>query len=119
MAQAQNFGIAYSNQAFEYWLILHFDDHQGTGMHRNDYNDKINKHLQTFNLKYDGNGSKKIEEDFFDLLYGMDEKTNKKRVDLAILRAERNYNHFDHTNPAKEESSTTVFKLVYELLKYT
>lgn len=118
MAQAQNFGIAYSNQAFEYWLILHFDDHQGTGMHRNDYNDKVNKLLQTFKVTYDGNGSKKIEEDFFELLNEIDDKTNKKRVDLAIERAERNYNHFDHLNPAKEESSTTVFKLVGELLKY-
>ena len=29
MAQSKGFGIAYSNQAFEYWLILHFNDHQG------------------------------------------------------------------------------------------
>ena len=48
----------------------------------------------------------------------MDEDTGKKRVDIAINRAERNYNRFSHTSPAKEESSTTVFKLVKELLKY-
>ena len=113
-----NFGIAYSNQAFEYWLILHFDDHQGGGMHRSNYNDKINKLLQPFNIIYDGNGSKKIKEDFFELLDGIDEKTKRKRVDLAISRAERNFSRFDHLNPAKEESSTTVFRLVGELLKY-
>ena len=38
LSEANNFGVAYSNQAFEYWLILHFDDHQGGGMHRDDYN---------------------------------------------------------------------------------
>lgn len=64
LAEANKFGVAYSNQAFEYWLILHFLDHQGGGMNRGDYN------------------------------------------------------QFDHKNPAKEESSTTVFRLVRELLKY-
>ena len=34
IAVANNFGVAYSNQSFEYWLILHFNDHQGGGMHR-------------------------------------------------------------------------------------
>ena len=118
IAEANNFGVAYSNQSFEYWLILHFNDHQGGGMHRDSYNDKIKEHLKPFKVIYDGNGTKLIEEDFFELLDGIDDKTNRKRVELAIDRAERNYNHFDHTNPAREESSTTVFRLVRELLKY-
>jgi len=33
-------------------------------------------------------------------LDGIDEKTGRKRIDLAITRAERNYNHSDHSNPA-------------------
>jgi len=118
IAEANNFGVAYSNQSFEYWLILHFNDHQGGGMSRNSYNDRINEHLKPFKIIYDGSGNKLIEEDFFEQLDGIDDKTKMKRVELAINRAERNYNHFDHTNPAREESSTTVFKLVKELLKY-
>jgi hypothetical protein len=118
IAVANNFGVAYSNQSFEYWLILHFNDHQGGGMHRDSYNDKINEHLKPFKVTYDGNGTKLIEEDFFELLDDIDDKTRRKRAELAIDRAERNYNHFDHTNPAREESSTTVFRLVRELLKY-
>lgn len=118
LAEANNFGIAYSNQSFEYWLILHFNDHQGGGMHRNNYHEKINHHLKPFKVSYDGNGTKLIEEDFFELLDGIDDKTNRKRAELAIDRAERNYNYFDHKNPAIEESSTTVFRLVRELLKY-
>lgn len=110
IAQTNNFGVAYSNQAFEYWFILHFDDHQGSGINRQTYNEKINKLLKPFNVKYDGNGTKKVEEDFFDLL--------NNRIHLAITRAEKNYNQLDHRNPAKEESSTTVFRLVKELLKY-
>lgn len=73
IAEANNFGVAYSNQAFEYWIILHFNDHQGGGLDRRD---------------------------------------------LAIERAKRNYDFFGHSNCASEESSTTVFKLVEELLKY-
>jgi hypothetical protein len=118
IAEVNNFGVAYSNQSFEYWFLLHFNDHQGGGMHRNSYNDKINEFLKPFNVIYDGNGTKLIEEDFFELLEGIDGKTSRKRVELAIMRAERNYDDFDHKNPAKEESTTTVFKLVRELLKY-
>lgn len=118
LANKNNFGIAYSNQAFEYWLILHFNDHQGGGIKRQDYNQIINDLIKPFDIKYDGNGNKLIEESFFEILDGIDSTTQKKRVELAIKRAERNYNMFDHKNPAKEESSTTVFKLVQELLKY-
>lgn len=118
LAQQNGFEIAYSNQAFEYWLIIHFDDHQGGGMHRNSYNKKINELLEPFNVTYDGEGTKLVTEDIFELLDGIDNKTHKKRVDLAIVRAKRNYDKFDHKSPAKEESSTTVFRLVEELLKY-
>ena len=118
LAENHNFGIAYSNQSFEYWLILHFDDHQGGRMNRKDYNSKINNLLKPFNVRYDGKDSKIINEDFFELLDGVDVKTKKKRVDLAIVRAERIYNQLDHVNPANEESSTTVFRLVRELLKF-
>lgn len=118
-AEAQNFGVAYSNQAFEYWIILHFDDHQGGGMHRKDYNKKINNLLKPFKLVYDGEGSKFITEEIFEVLDGIDEKTNKERKILAIQRAKRNYEQFEHTNPATEESSTTVFRLVETLLKFS
>lgn len=118
LAESKGFGIAYSNQAFEYWIILHLSDHQGGGMHRNDYNDKINEYLQPHNVNYDGNNSKIISEELFEILDGVDEKTDKRRVELAITRAKRNYDKFDHSNPAEEESSTTVFRLVEELLKY-
>ncbi|MGL5912957.1 MAG: hypothetical protein ACRCZB_02240, partial [Bacteroidales bacterium] len=67
---------------------------------------------------YDGNGTKIVTRDFFELLDGVDKKTQKKRIELAIERAERNYNQFNHSNPAQEESSTTVFRLAKELLKH-
>lgn len=119
LSEANNFGVAYSNQAFEYWLILHFDDHQGGGMHRDDYNNKINALLKPFGIKYDGKGTKLITEEIFELLDGYDENINKERKIVAIERAKRNYNNHSHINPANEESTTTVYKLVEEILKYT
>lgn len=118
LAEANNFGVAYSNQAFEYWIILHFDDHQGGGMQRADYDKKINSLLKPFKLDYQSKGNKIITEQIFDILEGIDKKTNKIRRDLAIDRAKRNYTFFDHTNCAKEESSTTVYNLVQEIIKY-
>lgn len=118
MAEENAFGVAYSNQAFEYWLILHFNDHQGGKMHRDKYTKEIKKHIKPFKASYDGNSSKKVSEEFFELLDGIDSKTNQKRVNLAIIRAERNYIKLKHLSPAKAESSTTVYMLVRELLKY-
>ena len=51
-------------------------------------------------------------------LISYDDKTGKERKLLAIERANRNYNQFDNINPSVEESSTTVFRLVEELIKY-
>ena len=45
LAKSYGFNVAYSNQAFEYWLILHFEDHQGGAMHRDNYAKKLNANL--------------------------------------------------------------------------
>jgi hypothetical protein len=120
LAEKKNIKVAYSNKAFEYWLILHLDDHQGGAMDRENYNKKINDLLKPFSVQYDGGqkGNKKITEAIFEVLDGIDEKTGKERKELAIARARKNYDARDHKNPAKEESSTTVFRLVEEILKY-
>jgi len=117
-ARHLNFGVAYSNQAFEYWLVLHFEDHQGGGMHRNDYHGKLNEHLASLGLSYDGKGSKTISKAIFDSLLAFDPELNKPRMEVAIDRAKRIFNSYDHRSPAEEESSTAVFLLVEEILKY-
>lgn len=111
-AKGLGFGVAYSNQAFEYWLILHFEDHQGGTMHRDDYHGKLNGYLKEFGLKYDGEGSKIITRAIFDVFLAKDRQT------LALRRARRIYDQHSHNSPADGESSTTVFLLVEEILKY-
>ena len=58
------------------------------------------------------------EEAFFELLDGVDERTNRERKQLAIERAKRNLNLNNHDTPAKAESSTTIIRLVEEIVKY-
>ncbi|MFA8300342.1 MAG: RloB family protein [Hyphomicrobiales bacterium] len=115
LAEKKGFKVAYSNQAFEYWLILHFNDHQGGGMHRDMYNNTINSLLKTFGIKYDRR-TKLISDDLFLLM--QEKEKGRSRQELAINRAKRNVKN--HTvKPSKAESSTTVYKLVEELMNYT
>jgi len=115
LAESLGFEVAYSNQAFEYWLILHFEDHQGGAMHRDDYAKKLNGYLKAFNLEYDKD-SKEVTEGIFDVLQHKVEIGGKMktRQELACERAERIYKYKKYTPPAKQESVTTVFKFFEE-----
>jgi hypothetical protein len=117
MAEAQGMQVAYSNQAFEYWIILHFEDHQGGAMDRSQYAQKINGYLSEWGESFDGE-SKMITEGIFSILEDIDSKSGMVRRDQAIRRARRIYEQWDHRSPAKEESSTRVFFLVEEILKF-
>lgn len=123
LAKQYKFGVAYSNQAFEYWLFLHFNDHQGGGMDRKNCCEELNKLLAEFNCKYDYKKTKVITPLLFDLLLTIDPKDIQKRTrqELAIIRAQRNlqFHEENNTSPAQAESSTTVFHLVQELQKYS
>lgn len=118
-AKAAGFKVGWSNQAFEYWMLLHFEDHQGGGMDRKHYTDKLNSHLEKLGAYYEGEGSKAITSQIFNLLEGRDEHGNSRR-ELAIKRARRIHKAFLEagTTPAKSESCTTVYELVEELQKF-
>lgn len=125
LAEQNDMKVAYSNQAFEYWLILHFEDHQGGSMPRKpDYHDKINGYINPYGCYYDGEDSKEISKMFFERMLEIVMRTKEghpvTRQDIAIKRAKRILKfHTDNgTSPDKAESSTTVFELVEELRKY-
>lgn len=109
-AISKGINVAYSNQAFEYWLILHLIDDQGGKLDRGDYVKIINRELQKINsnVKYDP-VKKIVSDEFFQIL----EEREKK----AIKRAARNFNMHKFLTPAKAESSTKVFSLVEDLRK--
>jgi RloB-like protein len=124
LAEQNNMKVAYSNQAFEYWLILHFEDHQGGAMPRTDYHNKVNGYLKPLGCKYDGKYSKMIDTNFFESMLSIIKTTKEgvkiTRQDEAISRAKRILKfHTDNgTSPERAESSTTVFELVEEMKKY-
>ena len=46
-AEAAGFRVAYSNEAFELWYLLHFEDHR-SALHRHQYVSKLRDHLGTY-----------------------------------------------------------------------
>lgn len=104
LAKQNGFEVAYSNQAFEYWFLLHFNLYQGA-LHRMKY-EKMLSDLLGFSYSKKMGVSNKI----FNVLLGKQQQ--------AISNAKTVMKQFDSKNPAQEESSTTVYQLVEELIKY-
>ncbi|MDB5243636.1 MAG: RloB protein [Spirosoma sp.] len=108
LAGLNGFRVAYSNQAFELWFILHFD-YVSSPMHRNQYANRLKAVLG-----FPYSKQKEIARLMFQALF--------PKQQLAIDNARRLYTQFadelDQHNPAEEESSTTVFQLVEKLRSF-
>lgn len=100
-ASREGFKIAYSNEAFELWYVLHFE-FLNTGLPRKDYIDKLDKLLKS---KYKKNS---------DLIY--EEIENLQSA--AIKRAKSLLQQYSPQNPENDNPSTTVHLLVEELNKF-
>ena len=93
--------VAYSNQAFELWYLLHFR-YCDAALSRGDYADRVGKHL---GRKYQKNDRG---------LYG---QLLSRQAD-AIQNAERLLEQYDRPDPANDDPSTTVHELVKELNRF-
>lgn len=100
-AESHGFKVAYSNEAFELWYVLHFE-FLNTGIPRSDYLQKLTSLL---GQKYQKNSST-IYDDLLD-----------KQI-TAIKNAERLLAQYDPQNPEQDNPSTTVHLLVQELNKF-
>jgi len=105
LAEANGFNVAYSNQAFEYWFLLHFNLYQGL-LHRDRYEEMLSKLLGFKYTKASGEIARMFSQLF-------------PKTETAISNAQKVMDAHRGKNPAKAESSTTVFRLVEELLKFT
>lgn len=103
-AEKNGFQVAYSNQAFEYWFLLHFNLYQGP-LHRSQYKNMLEKLIGMPYIKKEGSGA---------VMYNM--LLNRQKQ--AINNSETVLAAISNGNPAEEESSTTVHKLVIELNKF-
>ena len=101
-AENQNFNVAYSNEAFELWYVLHFE-FLNTGIPRSDYCQKLTNLM--------GKKYKKNSEQIYD------ELINKQ--DIAIKNYKKLLEEYEpRKNPVKDNPSTTVHLLVEELNKF-
>jgi hypothetical protein len=100
-AENNNIKIAYSNDAFELWYLLHFY-YYNTAISRQDYQKMLTKLL--------GYEYQKNSETIYDEL-------KDKQVD-AIKNAKRLLEKYNPPNPEGDNPSTTVYLLVETLNKF-
>jgi hypothetical protein len=100
-ATAQGFKVAYSNEAFELWYVLHFE-FIDTGIPRKDYLRKLTSLL--------GRTYQKNSETIYDELF--------EKQSIAIRNAENLLKQYDPHNPVRDNPSTTVHLLVLELNRF-
>jgi len=96
------FRVAYSNEAFELWYLLHFC-YLDTALDRQQYAKKLSDYLGYVYEKNSDNMYEKLED----------------KQQQAIKRAEKLLKQYSQTNPASENPSTTVYLLVKELNQFT
>lgn len=101
-ARAREIQVAYSNEAFELWFLLHFV-YCNTATHRADFARRLSNYLAG---KYTKNSAA-----MYNLL--------RPHVDTAIQNAERLAAQYSPSNPATDNPSTTVHLLVKELLRFS
>ncbi len=99
-ANANDMKVAYSNQAFELWYLLHFE-YINTAVDRKTYCDKLSKHLGS---KYQKNST-----DIYQKLLCY--------RDQAIKNAQRLLKEYNPSHPGRDDPSTRVHELVIALVE--
>lgn len=127
LARNQGFRVAFSNMCIEYWFMLHFYNHDGSAIplkgdsHSKAQIDEINKFIKRYNRSNDPNvklydeESKKVEEDFFDLMLAIDATTHHHRIEDACQRANEIHQTRIRDGAEFSESVTTMYELLEEL----
>jgi hypothetical protein len=101
--QARQSGIrvAYSNQAFELWYLLHFNYHD-SAVPRRDYIEKLGALLERPYAKNSATIHRELAN----------------RQPKALTNARRLLAQYDPPNPAADDPSTTVHELVEQLIRF-
>lgn len=100
-----------SNQAFEYWLYLHFH-YSDSALHRDEWVKKLDQLFKEYNL---GDGEyRKNDENIYDIVDTYD------GVNTAIKNAKRRMADFSegHCAPSEYDPGTMMHTLIEELKKY-
>lgn len=105
MCERKGYIPLWSNQAIEYWFLLHFN-YIEVKMDRKSYENKINEYFKKTGLKYE---YRKNDEKIYHRLskYGSLEQARKNASSIHL-------NHIKDT-PSNSESCTTVYKFFDEV----
>ena len=96
LAKQMGINVAYSNEAFEIWYLLHFQ-YYDTGLRRNQYKNKLSKQMNRQYFKNDPTMFVVLED----------------KMHIAIRNAKRLRQSYGIAHdPAKDNPCTTVFELV-------
>ncbi|MBL7806586.1 MAG: RloB domain-containing protein [Saprospiraceae bacterium] len=111
LAREHKFQVAYSNDAFELWFLLHYQLLE-SALTRLQYYERISQH---WGLSYEREckGQKFSQSVYHRLLN--DPNSSQEN---AIRNAERLHKQSEHLTPADQNPCTTVYMLVQELNKY-
>jgi hypothetical protein len=101
LAKKNNIKIAYSNEAFELWYILHFQ-FLNTAISRSDYPKKLSSLMGKPYAK----NSREMYDELFDF------------QSVAIANADRLLQEYSKPNPVTDHPSTTVHLLVQQLNRF-
>ena len=110
-AKSLDYNVAYSNDCFELWLLLHYKDIQST-QNRAYYYEQLGK---CFKMNYVKNG-KKI--DFCKKLYTLLQEDDNSSEAQAIIRAEKLHLRQKHLPYHQQKPVTLVYQLVRLLNEY-
>ncbi|WP_265460082.1 RloB family protein [Enterococcus sp. HY326] len=102
-AKSKGYKVAWSNDSFELWYLLHFEYLQ-SAITRAQYQEKLDKYLQKEGYK----GYSKTDEGIFDFLVD--------KTEIAISNSEKLLNDFCGCPCSKKNPCTNVSALVSELL---
>lgn len=100
-AKQEGIKVAYSNEAFELWYVLHFE-FLNSGIPRSDYCKKLDRLL---GYKYQKNSENIYQE-------------IESRQSTAFKNAENLLKQYKNQNPESDNPSTTVHLLVKELNRF-
>jgi RNAse (barnase) inhibitor barstar len=101
LAKHKKIKIAYSNEAFELWYLLHFN-YYNTAMSRHQYCEKLSELLPFSYVKN--------LDSMYDIL--------KRKQAVAIKYAKKLFDSYNKQDPANNNPSTTIFLLVEELNRF-
>ncbi|MGO4937007.1 RloB family protein [Fundicoccus sp. Sow4_H7] len=107
LAKNKDIELAYSVESFELWYLLHFE-YLNTGIHRNQYVEKLDKIFQqNFSITYTKNS-----EEIYRLL------SNEKQQNALKLARKLAEQYKDEDPPATRYPVTYVYRLVEKLNQY-